>query len=297
MDGMHKDRLLFFDILRIAAILLIVASHLHGLDFYPVAFFLYNPEHYFNMIWLNAGTVGVALFLFISGAVLEYTHRNISTLRDLVRFYYRRLTRIYPVYWISLAVTLMIAPVYIETSAAGLLSQVSGFMSSPFHIQWFIGLIVFMYLVFPVLSGFMEKKPFMTLGVLLLISAVSTVAVNTYGAGFVGIDQQPDRSFPLCNLFGFGLGIFCVRQNLYPGTVNTSKTVRLLADMSFYLFLVHQPIRYAVYGTPGNIWGENAWIFPAFAEFVVLTFAASFVLMAVDKKIQGYLGKFASGYL
>jgi peptidoglycan/LPS O-acetylase OafA/YrhL len=293
MDSMMKDRLLFFDILRIIAIVLIVLAHLPGLVFYNIEFFLNNPNHYFNMIWFSAGTVGVALFLFISGAVLEYTHRNISTIKELIRFYYRRLSRIYPAYWISLLVTLIIAPVYIETSTAGLISQLSGFMSSPFHVQWFIGLIVFMYLVFPLLSKSMEKNPYITISVILFISVISTIFVNTYGAGFVGIDQQPDRSFPLCNLIEFGLGIFCIQQNLYPKNVNNSSTVRLLADMSFYIFLIHQPIRYALYGTPGNIWGVNAWIFPTIIEFIILVFVSSYMLMVIDQKIQAFLGSIA----
>jgi peptidoglycan/LPS O-acetylase OafA/YrhL len=297
MDNMSKDRLLFFDIIRIVAIFLIVLAHLRGLVFYNIEYFLYNPEHYFNMVWFSAGTVGVALFLFISGAVLEYTHRNISTMRDLARFYYRRLTRIYPAYWISIIIALVIAPVYIETSAMGLISQLSGFMSSPFHFQWFIGLIVFMSLVFPILSKSMDKDPYLTILVILLISIVSTIFVNTYGAGFVGIDQQPDRSFPLCNLIEFGLGVFCVQQNLYPKTVNTSKTVRLLADMSFYIFLIHQPIRYALYGNPENIWGVHAWVFPTLIQFIVLVFVASFVLMVIDQKIQVYLGSAFSRFL
>ena len=297
MDIMSKDRLLFFDILRIVAIFLIVFAHLHGLVFYNIEFFLYNPEHYFNLVWFNAGTVGVALFLFISGAVLEYAHRNISTTRELIRFYYRRLTRIYPAYWISILATLVIAPVYIETSPAGLISQLSGFMSSPFHVQWFIGLIVFMSLVFPLLSKSMEKNPYITISLLLFISVISTIFVNTYGAGFVGIDQQPDRTFPLCNLIEFGLGIFCVQQNLYPKTINASAPVRLLADMSFYIFLIHQPIRYALYGTPGNIWGVNAWVFPTLIEFFILVLTTSYLLMAIDQKIQAYLGSAASRYL
>ena len=297
MNLMNKDRLLFFDILRITAIFLIVVAHLHGLVFYNIEFFLYNPEHYFNMIWFTAGTVGVALFLFISGAVLEYAHRNISTIRDLARFYYRRLTRIYPIYWISLLITFVVAPVYIETSTAGMISQLSGFMSSPFHIQWFIGLIVFMYLIFPVLSKSMDEYPYITISVIMLISVISTIFVNTYDAGFVGIDQQPDRSFPLCNLIEFGLGMFCVQQGLYPKTINKSGTVRFLADMSFYIFLIHQPIRYALYGTPANIWSVNAWVFPTLIEFIILVFAASFVLMKIDQKIQIYFGSIAPGYL
>jgi peptidoglycan/LPS O-acetylase OafA/YrhL len=276
MDVMsEKDHLLFFDILRIIAILFIVLAHLPGLVFLNFEFFLYNPEHYYNMIWFSAGTVGVALFLFISGAVLEYTHRNISTVRDLILFYYRRLTRIYPIYWISLLITLFIAPVYIEKTGAGLISQFSGFMSSPFHVQWFIGLIVFMYLIFPLLSKVMEKYPYITILTVLVISILSTVYVNIYGAAFAGIDQQPDRVFPLCSLIEFGLGIFIVQQNLYPKAVNTSRTIRLLSDMSFYIFLIHQPVRYALYGNPANIWGVNAWVFPTLFEFVIIVFISS----------------------
>lgn len=294
MDVMsEKDHLLFFDILRIIAILFIVLAHLPGLVFLNFEFFLYNPEHYYNMMWFSAGTVGVALFLFISGAVLEYTHRNISTVRDLILFYYRRLTRIYPIYWISLIITLFIAPVYIEKTSAGLISQFSGFMSSPFHVQWFIGLIVFMYLIFPLLSKVMEKYPYITIVTVLVISILSTMYVNTYGAAFAGIDQQPDRVFPLCNLIEFGLGIFIVQQNLYPKVVNTSRTIRLLSDMSFYIFLIHQPVRYALYGNPENIWGVDAWVFPMLFEFVIIVLISSYILMLFDQKIQEYLRSIA----
>jgi peptidoglycan/LPS O-acetylase OafA/YrhL len=289
-----KDRLLFFDILRIVAILLIVLGHLHGLVFLNIEYFLYNPEHYFNMIWFSAGTVGVGLFLFISGAVLEYTHRNISTIGELIQFYYKRLSRIYPVYWISLVITMFVAPVYLEKSTAGLISQISGFMSSPFHIQWFIGLIVFMYLIFPVLSKSMEKYPYIIIVSIFIISILSILYVNTYGAEFAGIDQQADRTFPLCNLIEFGLGIFLVQQNLYPKTINTSRTVQILSEMSFYIFLIHQPIRYALYGNPENIWSVNSWIFPSLFEFIILVLISSYLLMFIDKKLQAYLGLIVS---
>jgi peptidoglycan/LPS O-acetylase OafA/YrhL len=291
----HK-RLLFFDILRIIAIILVVSAHLRGLSFHNIEYFLYNPEHYYNMVWFSAGTVGVGIFLFISGAVLEYTHRNISTTRDLLNFYFMRFARIYPIYWISIMVTLGIAPVYIEKNIPGLISQFSGFMSSPFHFQWFIGLIIFMSLIFPLLSKSMEKFSYQTLIIILIISVLSTIYVNTNGAEFVGIDQQPDRSFPLCNLIEFGLGVFLVQQNLYPKTTNTSYTVRLLADMSFYIFLIHQPIRYFLYGNPGDIWGVNAWVFPTLFEFIILVLVSSYILMIFDQKIQNYLKSLASNF-
>jgi hypothetical protein len=134
----------------------------------------------------------------------------------------------------------------------------------------------------------MEKFPWLTLGTIFAVSIFSIFLVSTSGLEIFGIGPQSRRTFPLCNLMEFGLGIFIVQQNLYPKSVNNSRIIRMLSDMTFYIFLIHQPIRYALYGNPENIWGVNAWVFPHLLEFLILIFTVSYGLMVLDQKIQGY---------
>jgi len=105
---MHK-RLAFIDTLRGIAVLAVVLQHAleeivssQATGAYHTA--IHNAiGHYFNF-----GRFGVVLFFFVSGFVIPYSFPNTATpVRD---FTISRFFRLYPAYWLSIAVVLILAP-------------------------------------------------------------------------------------------------------------------------------------------------------------------------------------------
>lgn len=85
---------------------------------------LHATDHfhrYFNYTFLNgvfkSGDMGVDIFFVISGFIMYYIHNKHIGQRDQVgTFLYKRLTRIYPIYWI---VTIALIPVYFLNPSFG----------------------------------------------------------------------------------------------------------------------------------------------------------------------------------
>ena len=94
----NKERLLLFDLLRITGILLVVLCHIGIFCGYSL---LSNCVNIFDIFFIGAGTVGVGIFLLVSGSVLEYNHGDIK-LENYFEFVKKRLLRVYPAYWMSL---------------------------------------------------------------------------------------------------------------------------------------------------------------------------------------------------
>jgi len=279
---LNKKRLVIFDILRIIAIFLIFLSHLT---------FFYNFNTFFfhqlagtwigNVFFLSLGNIGVLLFIFISGAVLELNKKQVISLIDYVRFIYYRAIRIYPAYWISLIFAAAFY-YYLGRELGNLFWQVSGFNAfinqwggvlNP--VGWFIGLLMSLYLLFPFISRAMDKKPELSLTILCLVSFITTYYINVvcsptiFGPYTINIA----RWFPLCSLFYFGIGIFLVRKGCYPKWQEKTIIISWLGKLSFYLFLFQLPV-------------INIAVYFRNPAFLVLVFPISALVMEIDEKIQ-----------
>lgn len=147
------------EILRAFAIILIVIFHS----------IMYLQIPYKNLIpWDFVAQLGLSLFFFISGFVLYYNYNDINLKNDLKSFYYKRLVRIYPLYWFALIVTfswmiysfkfISFPPNQYDSilnlttllvgflGLQGLADGNSGFNQSLF---WFIGVILIYYILYP----------------------------------------------------------------------------------------------------------------------------------------------------
>lgn len=278
----RKERLTFFDILRIVAISLILISHIALISEYAGSFSIVKWNlgitHYF---YFDAGVIGFLLFLFISGAVLELNKHRINSVYSYVRFEIHRLLRLYPAYWMSLIFAMFLFALFGNSDMGDLFWQFSGFSAFVFQwggvlnpVGWCIGLFVVMYMLYPFLSLAFNRKPWLSLVFLLAVSVASTYIVSTAYPGIPGIT----RWFPLCNLIYFGSGIFIIRQSWYPKNQDKTGITSYLGELSFYIFLFHLPILFLV---------KSAGIF----VFLVCTLLISMVAMQLDLKIHECLKK------
>jgi peptidoglycan/LPS O-acetylase OafA/YrhL len=80
----NGKRLLFFDLLRIVSVALIVFYHVAPRYGWSMPS---NSAPLFNALYIYPGAIGVALLIFVSGAVLEYTHPRLESLAAVTGFY------------------------------------------------------------------------------------------------------------------------------------------------------------------------------------------------------------------
>jgi peptidoglycan/LPS O-acetylase OafA/YrhL len=131
----------------------------------PVTLFL-NAYRYLG--WL--GYQGAHLFIVVSGFALvwSYGHRSLDGGIDLRSFFHRRLLRIYPLYWTGHAFFLLFRaltgePEISASEGAFYLSLLGIRFTHPlfYYVSpawWFVGLILQLYLAFPLLWWWLRRK-------------------------------------------------------------------------------------------------------------------------------------------
>lgn len=162
-----NPRLIFLDFTRVLAFLLIVIHH----------FAFHLESNHFTKIKelfffrLSLGDIGVSLFIFLSGLTL-----TISSLKNknwsIISFYKKRAIRIYPLYWLIYSSFLVyylnknylsqnISVIAIVLAFLGLDGYLSCFFK--FHNwylvgEWFLGFIIILYIIYPLLFKLFTKR-------------------------------------------------------------------------------------------------------------------------------------------
>jgi len=152
-----NKRLYELDALRAVAIVLIVFTHFFYFVRIDVLILTANSINFVFPVWFY----GLSLFFFISGFVLHYKHPVISSRQDAIDFLKRRVVRIYPLYWIALAVFILLG-IALERDVWNFFSVAIYFcglqvFSPPGHhewfgLLWFVGVILLYYLIYLVLA-------------------------------------------------------------------------------------------------------------------------------------------------
>ena len=188
---MKKERLFYLDFVRAIAAVSIVLTH-------------YNACYIW--IWqeskvvltsdiggLYIGDWGVSLFIIISGAALMYVYEKKC---DIKTFFKKRFLSIYPMFWIAYVVYLGYYLLMNRSLPGGgtvplwkFVFSVIGFDGilvangvQTFYLlgEWFLGIIVLIYILFPILRWFANEKPFL-LALVALLSYAGGAALCTYG--------------------------------------------------------------------------------------------------------------------
>jgi len=281
---MKKQRIYILDLLRAIAIFLVLGIHILreiATFYHPV--WLVNLTQYFGVkdfFWVTLAGIGVVLFIILSGMVLEYNHGEEKY--SYFSFIYKRLKRIYFTYWLCLALA-----IFLIGSASRLWLDATGLMifsgkawgSFAIPTAWFLGLILCLYLFYPLLSRSIKKSPYITLAILLIVSFISRIWIVETNFIHRGID-----SFPLSRIFEFGLGIFLMQK---PAVVrflsslnkfSSSKILLFISDISFPVFLIHSVLIDLNIISSKDILGTTL-------EFVILTLGLSLIVFYTEKKL------------
>ena len=149
---MARKRLAEFDIMRGLAIAIILFHHLpdYGLNFYNLNNFGINLD--LSMLNELNTFFGLGLFVYISGVLLQKGYPSLAGRQQTSSFFKKRFIRIFPLYYISLAIFVKIMPAagpkLILMHLLGLQLILASFHYRPMLTLWFIGLITIYYIFF-----------------------------------------------------------------------------------------------------------------------------------------------------
>lgn len=167
---MQKKRLVSLDILRILAMLLIFVFHFaeraaslrpDGRSFLPL-----------KIGALTLGDLGVSIFFLLSGVSLMYVYEKKLRWGEYLK---KRFLSIYPGFWIAYLIAFSyyyvwhrLPMVYPKTRFLLSFTAMDGFLRPVlpnYYLvgEWFVGAIVLIYLIFPLLRQLVLKKPLLTL--------------------------------------------------------------------------------------------------------------------------------------
>lgn len=173
MEKIARPRLFYLDLIRAIALICILIIHFNAA---VTGYFTY-PSKLFGSVLpfgIYLGDFGSSLFFMVSGAALAYTAKPQPTLD----FYKKRAKAIYPMFWLAWAVCFSIrfvakpwyyagakAPTLLFT-ALGLdqFAVAANWVSMDYACvgEWFLGSILFLYLLFPLLLKALRKNAGLT---------------------------------------------------------------------------------------------------------------------------------------
>lgn len=238
--------------LRAAAALLVVGVHVGNANGFEARYV--SPAPVLTHVLGTAGWYGVDLFFVISGFIMTVTTWSLfGSAKNGLTFLLRRITRIYPPYWIALVPILIVYLFYpgiVNSHSAVAPDLVSSFLLLPqsgeplLLVSWTLVFEMAFYLVFALAL----RLPRRWLPVVLFAWALSIVFAATHWAA----SPSPYLKFlgnplPLEFFFGIGAGAIVMSGILRrPATALVSGAVLVLALMT--LDTVHTGIDLTLWG-------------------------------------------------
>ena len=231
------------NLVRIGAVGSIIIAHILQFMGHPwgdVGWFL-------DMYRTGLGNFAVSVTIILSGCVLAMRYEKVPS---WPKFMWKRLKRLYPTYWVILAIaiaTSLVMPWPRDYAVSDLLHSITGTHAFVGQVggpwlptSWFMGVIVSLYAVFPILNKEMRRQP---RALLLLCFLISTISRWWLGGG-VWIGMSPVKFSLLCRVFEFSLGIWIgqVVPSRWWNCLNGSRWdegIARLAAWSFPAFLWH----------------------------------------------------------
>lgn len=266
LQFLQREQIWILHIARIFLLFVVVVNHYLQKIGNPVGGFFGIRDIYY----VSLGGVAVTFFIFISGLLLSRRSNE-----SLWQFYLRRLASIYRVYWASIpvcAATMMLfmpilkkSDLVVENvrSIWDILIFLSGFMAyfgkwaeSTNSPAWFIGTIISLYVLYPVVFEIVRRYKLYGLVLLFVIS----ISARYFFTKWSFLPTRPMDWMPLSRVFEFGIGIYAKPQmdtikgfEMWVSKYFASKKlafvskifariILLLSTLSFPLFLVHYPM-------------------------------------------------------
>lgn len=176
----------------------------------------YDPSLYSNSN-VHVASTGVAIFFMLSGMGLMHSFEKSDRI-DLRKYYRKRVVRIMIPYWIVSVIFFVVlfkcaVPDWFEPwkIIANVFAQ-DGYLftlgAGTFYLgagEWFMGPLVIMYLIFPLLFYAMRKKPKLTMRVAL---AIYIIIAFLYDTGHGGMFLTAVHTNLIMKVFDFMVGMY-----------------------------------------------------------------------------------------
>lgn len=290
---MKKERLFYLDFVRAVAAISIIITHYNARFLYLDPPLLDRGVLTTTVSNVYIGDWGVSLFFIISGASLMYVYKEKC---DLKTFYKKRFLSIYPMFWMAYVLAFFYFVVvdhvlpgsglpkwkYIFSFFGfdGLLAA-NGYPTCYLLGEWFLGVIILVYLLFPLLRKLMNEKP-----VLLVILAVLSY-VGGLAFCYCGPFPLSADTFILVKIPEVVIGMFC------------GKYVRKIdfraAIVAVLILIVNQiltpPLFSAAQPHPAVV--DVRALYVGVSSFVVLAFLSQHLRYKVPEKICSVLSKYS----
>ncbi|AGB01607.1 acyltransferase family protein [Methanoregula formicica] len=155
--AMSTGRSSVADLVRAFAILLVISVHMQN--------FLSVPLRADPFAFEVLKFIAIACFTAVSGYVIHAANRKIRSIPEAVHFYKKRNVRVYPLYLVALVLfflgfqvagffpPLHLTPADWIVNVLCLQVILSPAFAEPVFTLWFIGFIMAMYAIYPLLSG------------------------------------------------------------------------------------------------------------------------------------------------
>lgn len=231
------------------------------------------------------GVILVTAFFIISGMVMYHNYENIPSLRE---FYYKRWKSIYPAFYLCFAYYFLQNVFYAKKLFYGphpatLLLTLLGmdgyflYMIPNYYIvgEWFLGAIIILYLLYPLILWLMKKTDARLIFVLLLVTELLVS-----NAPFLKV--SPTRSQVTC-LFSFYIGIMLRK---YSGFF--SKKIFLFISLAVFSVMYFFPVSFPLINA-GNVIVNQI---QGLTLFCILMHAGKVVMnYSVPRKVFDEIGK------
>ncbi len=210
-----RKRLIYLDIIRVFALVCVFVVHFtRQFEFSGIDCGGYKilPDYPFGVY---LGSLGVSLFFLTSGASLMYVYEKKC---DLITYIKRRFFGILPMYWIAFVAATLYqfystrqfqndsAPWTILLSLCGLDGYLEWYIPS-FHVigDWFLGCIILIYCLFPLLRIGIIKKPRITIGLSLIVYVLGGIFFRSaMPPDALFLLRVPEILFGMCFVYYFG---------------------------------------------------------------------------------------------
>ncbi len=262
-----KQRIVYFDFLRIFAALAVVMAHTSTSQY-----LLLGSYHYSACFWDGLVRWGVPIFVMISGALFLEPTKKI-TINNIFKKYIFRIARLF-VIWSLLYVCVLC--VYKNDFSSYFIMK--NFLKGHFH-QWFLYMIAGLYLITPLLRPITEKKDKNLLLYLLIIWFIMASVIpfikfiipQTESFFDFFINKRLYFSFPLSFLGYFILGYYLHNY------VNIKRNFIIIFIILFCFCIT--AFGDMLYSIPGE---KPSFFIDSFLPFLVVI--SSFIFLIVKKK-------------
>ncbi len=211
MSAEKKERLKYIDVMRVLAMIPVVICHYtRSQEYAGITYpFKFMPDEFFS---IYLGSFGVAIFFILSGASLMYTYEGKL---DIKLFIKKRFLGIFPMYYMAWIVAFLYLfyknKGFIDTRAHWkLVYTVIGmdgyfnWLDETFYLlgEWFLGCLILLYVLFPLLKWGIEKHPYITA---VIIALIYFVGIRIYHG------KIPTGNFFLFRVPEFAFGMYFVK--------------------------------------------------------------------------------------